>query len=550
MYTVKNRIMKTRFVILFIFSGIFIAKAHDLRYDKIVLRNWKVENSNQSFEASFLKLQDGEVYVEDLSNSIHKLAFSSLSKSDQDFVKSRDAFIKKINLRNGNLGSGEHRFQSSPENTFVWVILILFGIGATIIWTKLNLNTIQWTFLLGLASMFMFFSFRASTTMYLPVPSSPASLDSAFAPFKPNVHTFWDSKYFYVESKGIPTTHNMMVGISDHGWQQQVPIPQCYIGQNSWPIPLFPVPSSDPIPVDSIHFTRGAIAIAANGVPIFNVHTNTGVDSYLDGQLDQFGGHCGRADDYHYHIAPLHLYSYTPTSLPIAYGLDGYPIYGSVEPDGSQMKNLDANHGHFDSNGLYHYHGTATAPYMIARMAGQVTEDATHQLIPQAAAKPVRPSLTPLRGALITSCILNKNKNGYDLEYNLNNQKHVVSYNWSPTGVYTFYFISATDTVKSVYNGFIQCSVPVTGTLDAESEHSEVFSIQPNPAKDRLVLKLREPIVQEDVRGIKIYDLQGKVLREYHGFMDELQIENINPGVYLLVAELKSGRSKQMFVKL
>lgn len=36
------------------------------------------------------------------------------------------------------------------------------------------------------------------------------------------------------------------------------------------------------------HFTRGAIAVAVNGVPIFNPYTNTGVDAFLDGQLDNW----------------------------------------------------------------------------------------------------------------------------------------------------------------------------------------------------------------------------------------------------------------------
>ncbi|MFN8331993.1 MAG: hypothetical protein U0T81_12395 [Saprospiraceae bacterium] len=125
----------------------------------------------------------------------------------------------------------------------------------------------------------------------------------------------------------------MMAGISSTGWQRQVPIPQCYTGANAWPFPN-PVKAANWIPVDSVHFTRGAIAIAVNGVPIFNQHTNTGGDVFASGQLDQYGGHSGRADDYHYHIA-LHLYAYTRTSLPVAYGLDGYPVFGSTEPDGT-----------------------------------------------------------------------------------------------------------------------------------------------------------------------------------------------------------------------
>jgi hypothetical protein len=104
--------------------------------------------------------------------------------------------------------------------------------------------------------------------------NDPVWMDSAFAPFRPAVNTRWDNNWFYVESKGIPA-HNMMVGITS--WQQQVPIYQCYIGTNAWSIPMNPVKAITPVPVNNQHFLRGAVAIAANGVPIFNPYTNTGL---------------------------------------------------------------------------------------------------------------------------------------------------------------------------------------------------------------------------------------------------------------------------------
>ena len=145
------------------------------------------------------------------------------------------------------------------------------------------------------------------------------------------IKTRWDDRFFYIESNGIPA-HPMMVGIT--AWQQQVPLPQKYFGENSWQIPLHPIPAKNPQSTQG-RFLRGAIALAANGVPIFNPLNNRGEDSYLIGELDEFGGHCGRADDYHYHIAPVHLEKTIGKGLPIAYALDGYPIYGYDEPDGS-----------------------------------------------------------------------------------------------------------------------------------------------------------------------------------------------------------------------
>jgi hypothetical protein len=71
-----------------------------------------------------------------------------------------------------------------------------------------------------------------------------------------------------------------MIGI--RAWQQQVPLPQKYVGDNAWQIPLHPVPAANPATTKG-RFLRGAIA----------------------------------------------------------YAPDGYPIYGTTEPDGSPVKDLD-----------------------------------------------------------------------------------------------------------------------------------------------------------------------------------------------------------------
>jgi hypothetical protein len=122
------------------------------------------------------------------------------------------------------------------------------------------------------------------------------------------------------------------------------------------------------------HFLRGAIAIAVNGVPIFNALNNRADDALLAGELDNWGGHCGRADDYHYHVAPTHLQSVVGTKVPIAYALDGFPIYGEKEPDGKKVVGLDSFNGHFDLKKNYHYHATKTYPYINGGFKGLVTE--------------------------------------------------------------------------------------------------------------------------------------------------------------------------------
>jgi phosphatidylethanolamine-binding protein (PEBP) family uncharacterized protein len=249
------------------------------------------------------------------------------------------------------------------------------------------------------------------------------------------IKTRWDDRYLYVESNGLPA-HPMMIGIT--AWQQQVPLPQKYVGDNAWQIPLHPVPAKNPQSANG-NFLRGAIALAANGIPIFNPLNNRGDDAYLAGELDEYGGHCGRADDYHYHIAPVHLEKIVGKGRPIAYALDGYPIYGYDEPDGSPVKNLDAFNGHNDKEGNYHYHATKKYPYLNGGFYGEVTER-DGQVDPQPRAEPLRPALPPMRDAKITD--FKQNKSGsYVLTYDVRGRKGTVSYKLNDDGTAKFTFV-------------------------------------------------------------------------------------------------------------
>jgi len=243
-----------------------------------------------------------------------------------------------------------------------------------------------------------------------------------FSKFADSVRVTRNSKYYLVESTGLPS-HSMMVGIKS--WQQQVPTPQPYQGTNSWSIPIRPEISRDPISAKE-HFLRGAIAIAVNGVPIFNALNNRGEDAYLAGELDDWGGHCGRADDYHYHIAPLHLQSIVGRKVPIAYALDGFPIYGESEIDGKVVKGLDQFNGHFDSKKKYHYHGTKKYPYINGGFKGVVSE-IEGQVDPQPFTRAFRPAGAPLRGATITN-FERTGGDSYYLAYQLNAEKYEIKY--------------------------------------------------------------------------------------------------------------------------
>jgi hypothetical protein len=271
-----------------------------------------------------------------------------------------------------------------------------------------------------------------------PVAAKDAPKIAAdFKPFEKSLKLKWDDDFLYVGSNGFPD-HEMMVGITN--WQQQVPIPQSYFDKNAWRIPLHPVAADKPVSIKG-KFLRGAIALAVNGVPIFNPQNNRGELSQEIGELDKFGGHCGRADDYHYHAAPLFLEKTVGPGKPIAYALDGYPIYGSTGPDGKPVdeKTLDAFHGKTDAAGNYAYYAGTKYPFVNGGFHGKVTEK-QGQVDPQPRAEPIREAGEPLRGAKVTAFKVNK-PDSYTLKYEVDGEVRTINYTVESDGSYEFEFI-------------------------------------------------------------------------------------------------------------
>ncbi|MBI5771750.1 MAG: YHYH protein [Verrucomicrobia bacterium] len=265
-----------------------------------------------------------------------------------------------------------------------------------------------------------------------------SSLEDMFACFSPAVRVHPVGDVLRVESNGLPA-HGMMVGIT--AWQQQVPLPQPYTGNNAWSIPRHPQPSPSPVSIQN-RFLRGAIALAANGIPIFNPQNNRGEVSQDIGELDQWGGHCGRADDYHYHIAPLHLQETLGRERPIACALDGYLIYGLTEPDGTAPQGLDAFNGHVVPALGYHYHASKKYPFVNGGFHGVVVER-DEQVEPQPRAQGVRPALAALRGAKIVGFEGSPGQTASRLSYTVNGKPASVSYAALGGGQWRFQFVNA-----------------------------------------------------------------------------------------------------------
>jgi len=117
----------------------------------------------------------------------------------------------------------------------------------------------------------------------------------------------------------------------------------------------------------------GPIGIALNGVAFFNQYA--GPNQPLTSEItsfDKYYGHPQQSGVYHYHVEPLYLTTVKSTkSGLLGFLLDGFPVYGPQEEDGTVVTNsmLDDYHGHAHKtidypSGFYHYHFTNEAPYL------------------------------------------------------------------------------------------------------------------------------------------------------------------------------------------
>ena len=301
---------------------------------KLILNTWTLK-SGKEIKGNFSHVKSNRLFLEGIDGHLVSLPVDELSAQDLKLVQFKQARMAALN--GGNEVSVKRAY--SPANLSFYVmaflLLVLLFIKSRrkdrqFVPKAINLNQSTQA---AVGIMFAIASFyackkaivtSAGTTPTNIIPKTRTTfLDSSFADYKPDLETRSDASYYYVATSGIPA-HNMMVGITS--WQQQVPIPQSYTGSNSWSIPLQPSYAVSPLSTKT-NFMKGAVAVAVTGVPIFNALNNRGEDSYLIGELDKWGGHCGRADDYHYHVAPLHLSRTVGATKPIAYALDGYPLY-------------------------------------------------------------------------------------------------------------------------------------------------------------------------------------------------------------------------------
>ncbi|MDY3552223.1 YHYH protein [Gemmata sp. JC717] len=414
------------------------------------LRVWKDADGLFEIEGAFVLARDGRVQILKHGGATVWVPLDKLSAADRAWVRDRGEAIRRLNGGTAEAppeaaAPGSAASNESPNPA--WAVFAVFGLAfvAAVVHRTAKGGR-------GVAVAALLVTGTVSALAVAQDGKPKPAIQAHFEPFKDKLQYRSDDTWFYVGSNGMPD-HPMMVGIT--AWQQQVPIPQAYTGRNAWQIPLVPKLSDRPVSAKKELF-RGAIALAVNGVPIFNPIKNDGrTDTFLAGELDEYGGHCGRADDYHYHTAPVHLEKVVGKGNPIGYALDGFPLYGLTDADGKVPNDLDEFNGRTEKGG-YRYYSTKKYPYVNGGLRGVVTVR-DDQVDPQPRAYSPRPALTPLRGAKITAFERDDAKKTATVRYEQGGKAGSVKYTATAEG-YQFEFTepggtTTTETYKARDDG-------------------------------------------------------------------------------------------------
>ncbi len=449
-----------------------------------------------SLKGVFSMSKEGYVYLETEAHEVIPVDIKSLTDADAASIQEKIEEVRRINAPLQHAYASEENLVPTPhathpetdENTSILVIYWIMGISSALVFllvlfrkilTKASVSTLEMLIIVTSGTLAVFSlesckkkgctdptasnysasaekddgsctydpgsggsgSFTYSAT---PNPNNISDMAAAFAPYSAHVSTSNNGTTFFVEADAI-ANHQMMKGIT--AWIDQFPVYQKMNGANAWQLPIAPSYSSAGYSIEE-HFRKYAIGVAANGIAIFNPLNASGLISADIGELDEYGGHSGTGDDYHYHTAPVHLDNGSSPTI-VAYALDGFPVYGALEPDGTPMQALDpVYHGH-EINGSFHYHATSSYPYMVKTIRGTVGVDnlalaPDDHIVPQPSTTNFRGNPYPLTGGasstLIDSCIANGAGNGYTLHYTVDGQSKKVEFHWVAGPTDTIYF--------------------------------------------------------------------------------------------------------------
>ena len=212
------------------------------------------------------------------------------------------------------------------------------------------------------------------------VDESSGEEGSALEKFNTNVSLSVDGNTLVIQTDGLPDHKSPYWGTGHELYEPQVDGNVVNPNRISEQDLTFRIPSVPQVAVQTSDTSLGPIGVSVNGVVFYNAYAGvnrvTGEWLALDDEIFSFdaaNGHPQGTGQYHYHIEPVTL-TVADNAAFLGYAMDGFPIYGPRNADGSDLA-LDECNGEMHStaeypDGIYHYHITAVVPYIIGCFRG------------------------------------------------------------------------------------------------------------------------------------------------------------------------------------
>lgn len=108
--------------------------------------------------------------------------------------------------------------------------------------------------------------------------------------------------------------------------------------------------------------------------------------------------------------------------------------------------------------------------------------------------------------------------------------------------------VTGTNPYKCGFHPFTMAgTITVASSLDIEEYSIKNFTISPNPAYKQLSLQIPNGI---DIKSISIFDLLGHVIYSSNSFENNIDISNLNKGLYFIKVTTLGISHTKRFIKL
>jgi hypothetical protein len=95
-------------------------------------------------------------------------------------------------------------------------------------------------------------------------------------------------------------------------------------------------------------------------------------------------------------------------------------------------------------------------------------------------------------------------------------------------------------------SGFNIDDITVEVPASSASFNSDTFSLYPNPVKDLLNITNSNNF---DIKNISVTDINGRVVKNQAGALTQINVSDLNAGVYFITIEAAEGKTTKKFIK-